>query len=309
MRPSERRWDRLRNWTQSVLLFGGMLGLLYLCVVLLTGGEGVIFVLAGGVLGIILSPRLPLRTTLNWYGVIQLNRHDLATLHKVVDRLALKAGLPQPPGLYYHSGRELNSFAVGRRNISAIILTDGLLRHLTMREISGVIAHEISHISNGDLAIMQLADAISRITRLMSYIGIAIGLVSLPLAILGRMELPFIPLVLLIMAPGLMNLLQLGLSRTREFDADRHAVALTGDPVGLGRALAKIDAAVNPTWRRIFNPSGGGQVPSLFRSHPPTVERLKRLHAMQAQTSPMIDEDRLSLPPVIRPARRRRVWW
>ena len=92
----------------------------------------------------------------------------------------------------------MNSFAVGRRSDSAIAITHGMLRHLSMRELMAVLAHEVSHIAGNDIWVMQIADMITRMTRMMALIGIAVGLLSLPLAMFGGGNLPFLPLLALI---------------------------------------------------------------------------------------------------------------
>jgi len=127
---------------------------------------------------------------------------------------------------------------------------------------------------------MGLADLTSRMTRMMSWLGILLLVVSLPLLLSGQASAP-LPLVLLLMAsPSLSALLQLGLSRTREFDADMDAARLTGDPMGLIAALRKMEAPVWTFWGRVLLPRRSNDQPSLLRSHPSNEERIQRLASL-----------------------------
>jgi Zn-dependent protease with chaperone function len=132
----------------------------------------------------------------------------------------------------------LNAFAVGRPDDAVIALTDGLLRNLTLRELAGVLAHETSHIRNHDLWLMGLADLDSRLTRLMTLVGLLLMILALPLWWAGVTNLPWLVIPLLVLAPQLTTLFERALSRARELDADLDAAGLTGDPAGLASALA-----------------------------------------------------------------------
>jgi len=219
-------------------------------------------------------------------------------------------------GLSYWKIREIFSVLIrplqgAMREDSAIVLTDGMLRYLTLRETVAVIAHEISHIAGNDLWVMQLADTISRMTRMMSFVGIAIGLVSLPLMLLGRADMPWLAILLLVLAPGLASLLQMALSRTREFDADMEAATLTGDPAGLAMALGKIERIIRPLWQNIVLPHGRSGEPSLLRTHPATEERIARLRSLESfnNTEQGVEEPLSRVWPGAAPAGRRRLWW
>jgi len=119
------------------------------------------------------------------------------------------AGLPQVPALYYVPSRMLNAFAVGQSEEVAIALTDGLLRHLTLRELAGVLAYEVSHVRNQDLWIMGLADAIGRLTSLISFFGMILLVIDLPYLLVGEVDhLPWVLIALLVFAPTIGSLLQ-----------------------------------------------------------------------------------------------------
>ncbi len=149
----------------------------------------------------------------------------------------------------------LNAFAVGTRKHAAIAVTDGLVRQLDMRELVGVVAHEISHVRNNDLWVMGLADMFSRTTSILSLIGQFLLFLNLPLILLSQVTVNWFAIFLLIFAPNLSALAQLALARTREFDADLNAARLTGDPDGLASALVKIERAQGGWLERIFMPN------------------------------------------------------
>jgi heat shock protein HtpX len=163
-------------------------------------------------------------------------------------------------------------------------------------------AHEVSHIANRDLWIMGLADTMSRVVSLASWIGQLMLLINLPLVLAGGAHIPWHVPLLLIFSPTIMALLQLALSRTREFDADRGAAELTGDPGGLASALLKLERRTGRFWEDIFLPGRRIPEPSLLRTHPPTEDRVARLREIaEAQRRPPIPPARLRLPPMDAP--------
>jgi heat shock protein HtpX len=190
----------------------------------------------------------------------------------------------------------MNAFSVGRRGEAAIALTDGLLRNLSRRELTGVLAHEIAHVQANDIWIMGIADSMGRLVWLGSLFGQVLLLVNLPLWFAGGHTLPWWPIVLLMAAPSLSALLQLGLSRAREFDADVSAAELTGDPEGLALSLDKLERAQHGWFERIFLPRGRQSQPSLLRTHPATEERIERLLALD-QARRRGDEEEIPTPP------------
>ena len=157
-----------------------------------------------------------------------------------------------------------------------------MLRALTLREIAGVLAHEVSHIRNRDLWLMSVAYLAGRLTRLMSLFGVALVIVGLPLWLSGAGGVPLLLIPLLVFAPQITTLLQLALSRAREFDADLDAAGLTGDPEGLASALAKLERYQRSAWEQILFPGYRLPQPSVLRTHPPTEERVARLRACPA---------------------------
>ena len=281
--PAERRHHKLRNILQSVVLLGGMVLLLALCGWLIFGPEGMIGLGLGAALGLWFSPQISPQMVLRLYSAQRIAPAQLPEVHQVVERLAERAGLERPPALYYVPSAMLNAFAVGQRDNAAIAVTDGLLRTLTLRELAGVLAHEISHIRNNDLWLMGLADMVGRLTQVMTSFGLVLVIFGLPLWLTGAAGLPLLLLIpLLVFAPQLALLLQLALSRAREFDADLDAAGLTRDPEGLASALIKLERFHQGFWERVLLPGRGQPEPSMLRTHPPTEERVARLRQLSA---------------------------
>lgn len=217
------------------------------------------------------------------YGARPLNQEEAPVLWRALSELTARAGLASRPSLFYVPSRMLNAFAVGSRKRSAIAVTDSLLRQLEMRELLGVLAHEVSHIRNNDLWVMGLADLFSRATSLLSLLGQFLLLLNLPLILFSQITVNWLAILLLIFAPHMSALAQLALSRTREYDADLNAVRLTGDPEGLAHALAKIERVQGGWLERIILPGRRLPEPSLLRTHPATEERISRLMSLKPQ--------------------------
>jgi heat shock protein HtpX len=171
----------------------------------------------------------------------------------------------------------MNAFATGGRDDAAIVLSDGLLRRLGQREITGVLAHELAHVANGDIQVMAFADTVSRITGLLGLFGQLLLILSVPLVLLGFEAPPLGALLVLIAGPTLSALAQLALSRNREYEADRTAAELSGDPAGLASALDKLERYQGRFWEQVMLPGRHLPDPSLLRTHPPTEERIARL--------------------------------
>jgi heat shock protein HtpX len=274
------RRHKLRNLLQSMLLLGGMVGILALCGWTLFGPDGVVGLGLGAALALAFSPKISPGMVLRLYRARELLPHDLPEVFRVLAQLAERAGLDQRPRIYYVPSRMLNAFAVGGRDDAVIAVTDGMLRTLSLRELAGVLAHEISHIRNNDLWLMSLADLTGRLTRMMTMFGLILLFVGLPLWLSGAASLPWLLIPLLVFAPQLTVLLQLALSRAREFEADLDAAGLTGDPAGLASALAKLERYQRGIWEQILMPGYRLPEPSLLRSHPRTEQRIARLEAL-----------------------------
>ena len=279
---------KVTNFLQSALLITSMLGLLAAMGWSLAGNDGLLWLMLLGSLFLVLGPKVSPRLVLRLHHARPLSPYEAPGLFRIVRALAERAQLPGLPNLYYVPSRVVNAFAVGGRNDAALGLTDGLLRTLNQEELTGVLAHEVSHIRNSDLWVMGLADGVSRVTGTLSWIGQLMLLFNLPMLMLDAYQFPWLLVVLLISAPTASALLQLALSRTREFEADLDAARLTGNPRGLVKALAKMENIRRGWLQRIF--PVGRRVPSLslFRTHPETEERIQRLLELEATPQPQL---------------------
>ncbi len=285
------RRHRLNNLLHSVLLLGGMTLVLCLLGWMLMGSEGVVWAFFIGLFTLALSPSITPQAILRLYGARKLQRAEAPALYHVVQIMAQRAALPAPPELYYVPSKIMNAFAVGKRGQSAIAVSDGLLRALNLREIAGVLAHELGHIRHNDMWIMGLADVISRITSGFSFIGQILLFLNLPLLLFSRHAIPWLPILLLLFAPTLSGLLQLALSRTREFDADMDAARISGDPAALASALRKMERYQGNLLERLFIPGSRVPHPSVLRTHPDTEERIRRLLELtEVQETPVYQE-------------------
>ncbi|HIB5028971.1 TPA: zinc metalloprotease HtpX [Klebsiella pneumoniae] len=267
---------RWLNRLQTALLVLTLPGIAAVAGSLLLGDGGLWLALAAAGFTLLLEPAAASGLTLRLYGARPLYPDEAPDLWAVLRELAARAGLPAVPVPHYVPSGVVSAFATGSKHHAAIALTDGLLRSLTPRELTGVLGHEIAHIANEDLRVMGLADSISRLTHLLALLGQLAIVLSLPALLLGVAEVNWPALLLLAVAPQLALLAQLGLSRVREFDADRLAAELTGDPHGLASALAKIER-VSRSWRAWLLPGWGNPEPSWLRTHPATAERIERL--------------------------------
>jgi len=211
------------------------------------------------------------------YRAEKLLPEDAPSLYQHMALLAKRAGLRRIPDIYFLPSPVMNAFAVGSQRQSAIGLTSGLLKALNNEELSGVLAHEISHIRSNDIWVMGIADLFSRITSILSLIGQVLVFINLPLILYGQVAINWWAILLLIFAPNISALAQLALSRTREFDADLKAAKLIGNPTPLVSALTKIEGAQGHWFERIMRPNQRVLEPSILRTHPRLEERIQRL--------------------------------
>ncbi len=284
---------KLINTLQTILLIGGMSLLLAITAELLFGGDILPWVFWMAVFSLIITVKISPNLVLRLYHARPLQRSEAEELHLIVEELARRAELPAVPALYIVPTPIMNAFTVGSRYNSAIAVTDGLLRNLTLRELTGVLAHEIGHLVNNDLQVMAVADAVGRLTASLSLTGQVLIVINLPIVLTGQAGIPWTGILLLLFAPTVSSLLQLAVSRVREFDADLEAARITGDPAGLAAALEKMERYERSLLRQIFLPDINNPSPSLLRTHPDTKERIRRLmeieHEKAAGHFPAID--------------------
>lgn len=273
------------NLTHSFALLAGMGLAAGLGAYLIAGLAGILCV-AFVVIGLAAAaPNVPAETLMRLYSARLLPPDD-GQLSSLMDVLAWRAGLLQRPDLYVIPSLTLNAFAAGTPARPAIAITEGLVRSLSIRELAGVLAHEISHIRNGDLWIMGLADLAARVLHALAYLALTLAAYNAIAWLAGAPMLSWTAIAILYLTPAALNLVQLALSRAREYEADRLAAALTGDPMSLASALNRVDSTTGHFWEDLTPPVPARRMPqpSLLRTHPPAADRIKRM-LMDAQTS------------------------
>ncbi len=274
---------RVTNRLHTFLIVTAILALAALLGWAAAGMTGLAWGAGLGIGGLVFGGRISPRMVMAMYRGRLLRPREAPDLYAIVEELARRANLESVPRLYYVASGVMNAFAVGTEDDAAIGLTDGILRGLTLRELVAVLAHEVSHVASGDLRVMMIADVASRITGLFSTFGRFFLLLNFPLLLAGVTPIPWLLVLLLLIAPGATALLQLALSRTREYDADAQAAYLTGDPEGLARSLQKMERFQGRVLEQILAPGRGVPHPSILRTHPPTDERVRRLLSLQPE--------------------------
>ena len=267
---------RIKNQIQTGVMIAGMLLIMGVLGLLFAGTFGLMWALIIGGFFLMFSGQMSPDMILRINGARPLNPYQSPQLFQLTEQLARRANLGYTPKLYVVPTQMMNAFAVGGRDNAGIGLTSGILRNLTPRELSGVLAHEISHIKNNDMRTIGLAAMISRMTNLFAFIGQILLFVNMPLLLIGQATFSWFGILLLIAAPRINTMIQLALSRTREYDADMGAVQLTGDPEGLASALGKLEMAQHSWFQRMMP---GQAVPNqqAMSTHPQTKERVSRL--------------------------------
>lgn len=271
----------------------------------------VLFVLAGSALGgrsgMVFAFALALamnfgaywfsdRLALSMSGAKEVSPEEAPDLHRLVERLAIQARMPKPR-VYVMNSPTPNAFATGRDpQHAAVAVTAGIVRMLNQDELAGVLAHELAHVKNRDTLISALAAAVAGAITMLAHMAQwalifggfgrdddegSVGLAGMASGLL-----------MIILAPIAAALIQLAISRTREYGADAAGARILGDPLPLARALEKMEVAnhalpmrVNPSTAHQFTvqPFAGGGLTSLFSTHPPLAERVARLRQMALQ--------------------------
>jgi heat shock protein HtpX len=225
------------------------------------------------------------KLVLRMYNAQEVDASSAPQFYRMVQELAGKAGLPMPR-VYLIDENAPNAFATGRNpQNAAVAATTGLLRALSEREVRGVMAHELAHVKHRDILISTIsatmAGAISMLANFAMFFG---GRDSE-----GRPSNPIVSILVMILAPIAASLIQMAISRAREFEADRGGAEISGDPQALASALQKIHrmaqglpleaAERHPETAQmmIMNPLSGGGLAGLFSTHPSTEERVERL--------------------------------
>lgn len=288
-----RRAHGKQNLLHTIALLGGLGLVVAVPVWLIWGAWGLlpaaVFMAAMYVAARQTPPELVMRA----YRARHMPADGGSQLARIVSVLAERAGLAQSPALYLIPSLTLNAFAAGSQDRAVIGITEGLVRKLTMQELAAVLAHEISHVKNNDTKVMAIADIATRMVQAMSYLAVFLLAANLmSMMVDGEPSVSWLAIVILYAAPLLSSLLQLGLSRAREYDADLEAAQLTGNPAWLASALQRLEYHSGSFWEDLMMPVPGRRVPdpSLLRSHPTTEERVARLRALDV---------RANVPPIL----------
>ena len=227
---------------------------------------------------------------LRMYNARQVDATSSPYLYNMVKELAGRAGLPMPK-VYVIDEAQPNAFATGRNpEHAAVAATTGIMQMLSERELRGVMAHELAHVRNRDILISTISATVAGAISSLAQFGMFFG---------GSRDgedrpNPIVAIIIMILAPLAGMLIQMAISRTREFGADRGGAEISGDPQALASALAKIDAYARgipmhtadahpeTAQMMIMNPLSGGGLRGLFSTHPATEERIARLNAIAA---------------------------
>lgn len=275
---------KILNIIHSLIIIVGTALMLSLAGFLIFGIYGVVFVSLLWINTILMIPILKPNVLVNLYDAKKMIYHELPKLHDIVNKLAKKANLEQSPDLYYVPSNEMLVFSTSLKNNSAIAISDGMLRLLSYDEIYGVIAHEISHIKNNDIWLMQITDVASILATSVAYLGQIIMIILLPF-LLDSLISFWMLFIIFLAIPPVIKLMQLSLSRVREYGADLDSALLTGNPKYLINALYKLNKIEVGVMHKLFNPFYKDTEPSLLRTHPPTESRIKKLEELQESSS------------------------
>ena len=278
------------NYMRTAILLAGITAL-FLAIGFLIGGE------AGMLIAFAIAAAMNLfaywnsdKMVLRMYGAREADERSAPELYAMVRQLAANAGLPMPR-VYIMENSQPNAFATGRNpEHASVAATTGLLRSLSPQELAGVMAHELAHVRNRDTLIMTvtatIAGAISMLANFALFFG---GRRDNSTGVIGL-------LLIMILAPLAAGLVQMAISRTREYAADRMGAEICGRPLWLASALEKLAAGAqridyaqaerNPATAHLFivNPLHGQRMDNLFSTHPNTENRIQRLREMARQT-------------------------
>ncbi|HEX5394688.1 MAG TPA: zinc metalloprotease HtpX [Rhodocyclaceae bacterium] len=276
------------NWFKTAVLMAAITALFGMVGAMIGGKSGMILALMFGGAANLFSYWFSDKMVLSMYSAQEVDEASSPYLYNIVRELTANAGLPMPR-VYIINEDQPNAFATGRNpEHAAVAATSGILRMLTARELRGVMAHELTHVQHRDILISTIAatmaGAISALANFALFFG---GRDSE-----GRRMNPLVGILVAILAPLAAMLIQMAISRAREFEADRGGAEISRDPQALADALEKIEAyargipmpsaEAHPETAQmmILNPLSGEGLTGLFRTHPETRERVARLREM-----------------------------
>jgi heat shock protein HtpX len=273
------------NSLKVIILLASLSGLLMIIGYFIAGRKGVVIALIISLIMNFGSYWYSDTIVLGMYSAQPAIKSQAPILYEVVESLSAKANIPVPK-IYIIPENAPNAFATGRNeDHAAVAVTSGILKILSRDELEGVIAHELSHIKHKDILISTMAATIASAVILLSRWTMFFG---------GSDDNGMIKTIAVaIIAPVAATLIQMAISRSREYEADAGAARVSGKPEALASALAKLSISAsrkpmdaNPSTAHMFivNPLSGGTIMSLFSTHPPPEERIKRLMKMKNST-------------------------
>ncbi len=275
---------------RTTLLLGAMTGLIMAIGQFMGGSGGLMIAFVFAVIMNFSSYWFSDKIVLRMYGAQEATEAQAPRLHSIVHNLTVRAGLPMPK-IYVIPSEGANAFATGRNpSHAAVAVTEGIMRLMDERELTGVLAHELAHVKNRDILISSvaatLAGVIMMLANMAQWTAIFGGFRGDDDddggGFIGMMAMAFL-------APLAASIIQMAISRTREFAADKIGAELCGDPMGLALALSKLGLAservpmnVSPQTAHFFivNPLSGQSFARFFSTHPPLEERISRLRSM-----------------------------
>ncbi len=277
------------NWVKTAMLMAAIMALFGIVGGMIGGRQGMLLALVfGGAMNVI-SYWFSDKMVLKMYDAREVDETSAPQFYSMVRELAQRADLPMPR-VYLINQEQPNAFATGRNpQHAAVAATTGILQLLSAPELRGVMAHELAHVKNRDILISTIsatmAGAISALANFAMLFGGRGGD--------GQRTNPLAGIALALLAPLAASLIQMAISRAREYEADRGGAEISGEPRALADALGKIQmyaegripmgpAEAHPETAQmmILNPLSGGGIKGLFSTHPPTAERIARLRAM-----------------------------
>lgn len=278
------------NGLKTVILMTAMMVLFILVGRVIGGQQGMMYAFFFSLVMNFGSYWFSDKIVLSMYGAQQISREDAPELYDIVEKLASKAELPMPK-VYIMNNPTPNAFATGRNpNNSAVAVTTGIMKLLNKEELEGVISHELTHIKNRDILVSTIAATlVGTITYIVQFAMFFGGGRRSDREESGNI---FVDLLLLIIAPIAAMLIQMAISRSREYMADEGGAMISGKPLALASALNKLqhgnevipmrNAGQSSAHMFIVNPLHGGGMMKLFSTHPPIEERIERLKEIAA---------------------------
>ena len=281
----------MSNTLKSLLLLATLTGLLVVMGSVIGGNAGMVMAFGLAVVMNFSAYWFSDKIALRMAGAREVSPEEAPQLHAIVDELAYRAGLPKPRVAVVESPSP-NAFATGRDpNHALVAVTTGILQILDRDELLAVLAHELGHVKNRDILVTSIAatiaGAITMVAQMMQFAAFFGGLGGRSDD--GEGTNPLAALAMIILAPIAAMVIQMAVSRSREYGADDTGAQIVGDPLALASALEKLEAwsqrvplPVNPAVAPLFivNPLSGQFMASLFSTHPPIEERVKRLRQM-----------------------------